>query len=56
MTSMQQLDHDFGRKVLDLVSLMGETLLLNGAEIARVQQTMEMVATAYGKKEIDVHA
>lgn len=59
MTSTQQIhssDHDFGRKVLDLVSLMGETLLLNGAEIARVQQTMEMVATAYGKKDIDVYA
>ncbi len=43
-------------KVLDLVSSMGETLLLNGAEIARVQTTMEMVAKAYGKEAIDVFA
>lgn len=54
--SLPSSDHDYGRKVLDLVSLMGETLLLNGAEIARVQQTMEIVATAYGKEDIDVYA
>lgn len=47
---------DHGRKVLDLVSAMGETLLLNGAEIARVQTTMEMVAAAYHNEEIDVFA
>ena len=30
---------DEGRKVLDLISMMGENLLMNGAEIARVQET-----------------
>ena len=35
--------NDYGRQVLDLVALMGETLLLNGAEISRVQTTMELM-------------
>ena len=47
---------DSGSMILDLVSSMGETLLLNGAEIARVQTTMEMVAKTYGKDDIDVFA
>ena len=48
--------NDYGRKVLDLVALMGETLLLNGAEISRVQTTMELVSKAYNKDDIDVYA
>ena len=48
--------NDYGRKVLDLVALMGETLLLNGAEIFRVQTTMELVSKAYDKQDIDVYA
>lgn len=48
--------NDYGRQVLDLVSLMGETLLLNGAEISRVQTTMELVSKAYHKNDIDVYA
>ena len=48
--------NDYGRKVLDLVALMGETLLLNGAEISRVQTTMELVSKAYDKDDIDVYA
>ena len=48
--------HDYGRQVLDLVALMGETLLLNGAEISRVQTTMELVSKAYHKDDIDVYA
>ncbi len=47
---------DDGRKILDLVSMMGATLLQNGAEIARVQTTMELVAKAYGKENIEVYA
>lgn len=47
---------DTGRKVLDLVSMMGEELLRNGAEIARVQETMLMVGKAYGKDHVDVYA
>lgn len=35
------------QKVLDLIMLAGETLLHNGAEIFRVQETMEHMAKAY---------
>ena len=48
--------HESGRKVLDLVSMMGETLLANGAEIARVQDTMLIVGRAFDKTDIDVFA
>lgn len=48
--------NDYGRQVLDLVALMGETLLLNGAEISRVQTTMELVSRAYHNNDIDVYA
>lgn len=34
---------------------MGEALLKNGAEIFRVQETMERVASAYGVEEYDVY-
>lgn len=34
---------------------MGEALLRNGAEIFRVQETMERVARAYGVEEFDVY-
>ena len=34
---------------------MGEALLRNGAEIFRVQETMERVARAYGIEEYDVY-
>ena len=55
-TSVPTPVNDYGRQVLDLVSLMGETLLLNGAEISRVQTTMELVSKAYNKADIDVYA
>lgn len=56
ITDISKPVNDYDRQILDLVSLMGETLLLNGAEISRVQTTMEMVAAAYHKDEIDVYA
>lgn len=55
-TETIETNNDYSRKVLDLVSVMGETLLLNGAEIARVQTTMEMVSKAYNRKDIDIFA
>ena len=51
-----QSNSDYGRKILDLVSMMGATLLANGAEIARVQTTMELVAKAYDKEQIEVYS
>lgn len=36
------------KRILDLCVDAGETLLANGAEIYRVQQTMELIAKSYG--------
>lgn len=36
------------KRILDLCVDAGETLLANGAEIYRVQQTMELIAESYG--------
>ena len=38
------------RRILDLCVDAGETLLANGAEIYRVQQTMEIIARSYGAR------
>lgn len=40
---------------LELSFFMGRTLLENGAEISRVQETMERVAQAYGVDEFNVY-
>lgn len=45
---------DGQRRILDLCVDAGETLLANGAEIYRVQQTMELIARSYGAQ--DFHA
>lgn len=37
-----------GKRALDLTVRIGEVLLKNGGEIFRVQQTMQMIAKAYG--------
>lgn len=50
------MGNDVGRRVLDLVAMMGEELLRNGAEIARVQDTMKIVGKAFGKEDVDVYA
>ena len=39
---------DTGKRALDLTVRIGEVLLKNGGEIFRVQQTMQMIAKAYG--------
>lgn len=41
--------------ILDLSFRMGETLLENGAEISRVQETMERVAQSYHVDHLDVY-
>ena len=42
------------RRILDLCVDAGETLLANGAEIYRVQQTMEIIARSYGARSFHV--
>ena len=41
--------------VLELVVQAGEILLENGAEVFRVQQTMEIMAAAYGAEDFHVY-
>ena len=43
------------KSVLELSFQMGEILLRNGAEISRVQETMERVAQAYQVEKLDVY-
>ena len=43
------------RRILDLCVDAGETLLANGAEIYRVQQTMEIIARSYGARSFHVY-
>jgi uncharacterized membrane protein YjjP (DUF1212 family) len=43
------------QKVLDLVMLAGEVLLHNGAEIFRVQETMEHIAKAYQVDNLHIY-
>ncbi len=43
------------QKVLELTVQAGQLLLENGAEVFRVQQTMEIIAAAYGEKEFHVY-
>ena len=42
-------DAQYSRRVLHFAVLVGETLLYNGGEIFRVQDTMERVAKAFGE-------
>lgn len=43
------------QKVLELTVQAGQLLLENGAEVFRVQQTMEIMAAAYGETEFHVY-
>ena len=40
------------RRVLEFCADVGETLLLNGAEIYRTQQTMELIARGLAQEEV----
>ena len=41
--------------ILELSFAMGETLLVNGAEISRVQETMERVAKSFHADAFNVY-
>lgn len=43
------------RRVLEFCADVGETLLLNGAEIYRTQQTMELIARSYGAEHFNAY-
>ncbi|MCR5113022.1 MAG: threonine/serine exporter family protein [Acholeplasmatales bacterium] len=44
------------KKILDFALFIGKRLLQNGAEIHRVEETVEFICKAYGCKYIDVYA
>lgn len=46
---------EYSRRVLRFAVLMGETLLHNGGEIFRVQDTMERVARAFGEENFHAY-
>lgn len=46
---------DEKRRVLELCADAGETLLANGAEIYRAQQTMELIARSYGAEHFNAY-
>lgn len=48
-------EKDFGLRLIDKQLGAGETLLANGAEIYRVQQTMEIIARSYGARSFHVY-
>ena len=47
----EQLTQQENSRVMALVMLAGETLLKNGAEVFRVQETMTIMAKAYGLRD-----
>ena len=42
------------RRIMDFIMAAGETLLENGAEVFRVEQTMEIMARSFHLREFHV--
>ena len=49
----QHIDH---QELLDIATRVGVSLLQNGAEIYRVEDSIQRIVAAYGVKEVDVFA
>lgn len=43
-------------ELLNITTRLGQMLLENGAEIYRVEESIQRMALAYGVKEVDVYA
>ena len=43
------------RRIMDFIMAAGETLLENGAEVFRVEQTMEIIARSFHLREFHVY-
>lgn len=48
-------DSEQRRRIMDFVMAAGETLLKNGAEVFRVEQTMKIMANSFHLREFDVY-
>ncbi len=51
---MEQTKRNFQNQVFDLIMYAGKILLENGAEIFRVEETMNKIGNAYNIKELDI--
>ena len=48
-------DEELRRRIMDLIRAAGQTLLENGAEVFRVEQTMEIMARSFHLREFHVY-
>ena len=48
-------DEELRRRIMDFIMAAGQTLLENGAEVFRVQQTMEIMAKSFHLRELHVY-
>lgn len=48
-------DEEQRRRIMDFIMAAGETLLQNGAEVFRVEQTMEIMARSFHLREFHVY-
>ena len=48
-------DEELRRRIMDFIMAAGETLLENGAEVFRVEQTMEIMAHSLGVRDFHVY-
>ena len=47
-------DEELRRRIMDFIMAAGQTLLENGAEVFRVEQTMEIMARSFHLREFHV--
>ena len=56
MTSREVFpDEELRRRIMDFIMAAGQTLLENGAEVFRVEQTMEIMARSFHLREFHVY-
>ena len=48
-------DEELRRRIMDFIMAAGQTLLENGAEVFRVEQTMEIMARSFHLREFHVY-
>ena len=48
-------DEELRRRIMDFIMVAGQTLLENGAEVFRVEQTMEIMARSFHLREFHVY-
>lgn len=51
----QYPDEELRRRIMDFIMVAGQTLLENGAEVFRVEQTMEIMARSFHLREFHVY-